>query len=323
VIQAMNDLGILTSRYDIVQDVANPAMLPNLVHGGLTEAWPHDLILDRDGDWVRGWEIETKDGLGRIACGALCDRQAIPYARKRMAEDLAEHPYRCRFMDTTTATPWRECYHPEHPMTRGESRAHKMELLRLISDEFHLVTGTETGHDAAVPYVHYFEGMLSLSHYRVDDAGRRMQHLWKDVPHRVALFQTGQAYRLPLFELVYHDCVVSHWYWGDYSNKLPALWGKRDLFNLLYGTAPMFMFDYETWRQYRERFAQSYRNTCTTAREVGYAAMTDHRFLTPDRNVQQTSFSNGLAITCNFADEAYTMGSTVVLPMGFHVARSR
>ena len=323
VIKAMNDLGIITSRYDIVQDVANPANLPFLSYGGLTEAWPQDLILDRNGDWVRGWEIETKDGLGLIPCGALCDRQAIRYARERMVKDLADHPYLCRFMDTTTATAWRECYHPDHPMTRSESRAAKMELLRLLSEDFHLVTGTETGHDAAVPYVHYFEGMLSLAHYRVDDAGRRMMHIWKDVPDRVANFQLGQRYRLPLFELVYHDCVISHWYWGDYNNKLPALWDKRDLFNLLYGTAPMFMFDYELWRQYRERFAQSYRNTCLIAREVGYAQMTDHRFLTSDRDVQRTAFSNGITVTCNFSDQAFPMADgTLILPLGYHVCRS-
>jgi hypothetical protein len=323
VIRAMNDLGILTSRYDIVQDVVNPANLPNLAYGGLAEAWPQDLILDRNGDWVRGWQIETKDGLGLIPCGALCDKQAIRYARERAIKDLADHPYLCRFMDTTTATPWRECYHPDHPMTRTESRQYKMELLRLLSDELHLVAGTETGHDAAVPYIHYFEGMLSLSHYRVDDAGRRMMQIWKDVPDRVALFQLGQRYRLPLFELVYHDCVVCHWYWGDYNNKLPALWDKRDLFNLLYGTAPMFMFDVEFWRQNRERFAQSYRNTCLVAREVGYAEMTDHRFLTPDRDVQQTTFSNGVTVACNFGAQTFTAADgTLLLPLGHQVKRA-
>jgi hypothetical protein len=195
-------------------------------------------------------------------------------------------------------------------------------LLRILSDELHLVAGTETGHDAAVPYIHYFEGMLSLSHYRVDDAGRRMLQIWKDVPERVALFQLGQKYRLPLFELVYHDCVVTHWYWGDYNNKLPALWDKRDLFNLLYGTAPMFMFDVDFWRQYRERFAQSYRNTCLVAREVGYAEMVDHRFLTPDRDVQQTTFSNGFTVACNFGAQTYAAADgTLILPMGYQVKR--
>ena len=88
-----------------------------------------------------------------------------------------------------------------------------------------LVTGCETGHDAAVPYVHYFEGMLSLGPYRVPDAGRDMIRIWDEVPERVRKFQLGHDYRLPLWELVYHDCVVAQWYWGDYNNKLPGALG--------------------------------------------------------------------------------------------------
>jgi hypothetical protein len=130
----------------------------------------------------------------------------------------------------------------------------------------------------------------------------------------------GHHYRLPLWELVYHDCAVSHWYWGDYNNKLPALWDKRDLFNLLYGTVPMFMFDRELWAQNRERFARSYRNVCPVARAVGYAEMTDHRFLTGDRGVQRTTFANGVTVTVNFGQEAYELSSgTTVAPMGFAV----
>jgi len=263
----MNALGVLTSRYDIYQDTMNPANFPKLrgVHGDwTTEAWPDDLMLGPDGDWRRGWRVKGKDGEW-YPCGVLCDRQAVKYARRRVPPELETHPYRCRFIDTTTASPWRECYHPDHPMTRSESRHWKMELLRYMSEECGLVTGSETGHEAAVPYVHYFEGMLSLGPYRVPDAGRAMIEPWDEVPERVAKFQTGHFYRLPLWELVYHDCVVAQWYWGDYNNKLPALWDRRDLFNALYGTPPMFMFNRRIWEANRDRFVRSYE-TATPVR---------------------------------------------------------
>lgn len=301
----MNRLpGVLTSRYDIVQDVMNPENFPRLrgrPHPDwTTEAWPDDLMIDSRGEWVRGWEVQDKEGK-RIPCGVLCDRQAVPYLDRRMAEELRTHAYRCRFIDTTTASPWRECYHPGHPQTRSESREYKMKLLELVGSKYKLVTGSETGHDAAVPYVHYFEGMLSLGPYRVPDAGRDMRRIWDEVPPRVAKFQLGHEYRLPLWELVYHDCVVAQWYWGDYNNKLPALWDKRDLFNALYGTPPMFMFDLALWRKDKDRFVKSYKATCDVARAVGYAEMTDHRFLAKDRSVQQTRFANGVTVTVDFA----------------------
>ncbi|MFZ2148239.1 MAG: glycoside hydrolase [Sedimentisphaerales bacterium] len=325
VIKSMNEMdGVLTSRYDIYQDLMDPQVVEQQlrrVHPDWTQnAWPKDIMLDKNGDWQKGWQVKGKDG-NMYPCGVLCDRQAPKYAQQRVLAELKTHPYKCRFIDTTTASPWRECYHPDHPMTRSDSRHWKMELLRVICEDMKLVTGSETGHDAAVPYVHYFEGMLSLGPYRVPDAGRNMREIWTEVPERVAKFQVGHKYRLPLWELVYHDCVVAQWYWGDYNNKLPALWDKRDLFNILYGTPPMFMFNRQVFNQNKERFAQSYKDVCPVARAVGYAEMTDHRFLTSDRNVQKTSFANGTTITVNFGDEPYRMpnGKTVV-PMSYHVS---
>ena len=325
VIKSMNEMdGILTSRYDIYQDLMDPEVVEqqrnNRVHPDWTQAgWPDDLMLDQKGDWRKGWRVKGNDG-NMYPCGVLCDRQAPNYARQRVPEDLKTHSYRCRFIDTTTASPWRECYHPDHPMTRSDSRHWKMELLRVICEEMKLVTGSETGHDAAVPYVHYFEGMLSLGQYRVPDAGRNMSKIWDEVPDRVAKFQVGHKYRLPLWELVYHDCVVAQWYWGDYNNKLPALWDKRDLFNILYGTPPMFMFNSQVWDQNKERFVQSYKDVCPAARAVGYAEMTDHRFLTPDRNIQQTRFANGTIITVNFGSESYRLtDGTNIKPLSYHL----
>ncbi len=324
VIKSMNEMGgVLASRYDIYQDLMDPQVVEQQlrrVHPDWTQAgWPKDIMLDGNGNFRKGWRVKGKDGQ-MYPCGVLCDSQAPKHARQRVPAELKRHPYRCRFIDTTTASSWRECYHPDHPMTRSDSRHWKMELLRFMSEDMKLVTGSETGHDAAVPYVHYFEGMLSLGPYRIPEAGRNMREIWDEVPERVAKFQVGHKYRLPLWELVYHDCVVAQWYWGDYNNKLPALWDKRDLFNVLYGTPPMFMFDKPVWAQYKERFVQSYKDVCPVVRAVGYAEMTDHRFLTTDRNVQQTSFANGTTITVNFGSKTYRLHNGKELkPMGYHL----
>lgn len=306
-IAAMNDMGgILTGRYDIYQDLMDPDLIAKGIirgtHSDWTQAgWPRDVIIDAKGRRIPGWAVKGTDGVMH-PCGVLCDSRAVEYASARVPADLKEHPYRARFIDTTTASPWRECYNPDHPMTRSQSREWKMRLLGYMSDDMKLVTGCETGHEASVPFLHYFEGMLSLGPYRVPDAGRQTSRIWDEVPERVAKFQLGHRYRLPLWELVYHDCTVAQWYWGDYNNKLPSLWWKRDLFNALYATPPMFMFNRKLWNENRERFSASYRATGPIARAAGYSEMTDHRFLTPDRDVQQTRFANGVTVTVNFSD---------------------
>jgi hypothetical protein len=317
-IRALRELpDVLVGRYDIYQDIMDPANHERIgyKHGDwVTEAFPHDINWAGPDatQWRRGWRVKAKDG-EMIPCAVICDSKALPYARKRIAKDLETKPYTARFIDTTVAAPWFECYHPDHPMTRTQSRQYKMELLKLIGD-FGLVCGSETGHEASVPFCDYFEGMLSLGPYRVPDSGRNLLPEWDEVPERLAKYQVGEAYRLPLWELVYHDCVVAHWYWGDYNNKLPKVWRKRDLFNALYGTPPMYLFDGARWEAKKAQFAASYQVAAPVARATGYHEMTDHQILSPDRTVQRTVFANGVTVTVNFGERPYRMPDGSEIP---------
>jgi len=317
-IRALRELpDVLVGRYDIYQDIMDPAHHEKVgyKHGDwVTEAFPHDINWagPSAAQWRRGWRVKAKDG-EMIPCAVICDSKALPYARARIAKDLQAKPFTARFIDTTVAAPWFECYHPDHPMTRTQSRQYKMELLKLIG-EFGLVCGSETGHEASVPFCDYFEGMLSLGPYRVPDSGRDMLRVWDEVPERLAKYQVGEAYRLPLWELVYHDCVVAQWYWGDYNNKLPKVWRKRDLFNALYGTPPMYLFDGAQWEAKKAQFAASYQVAAPVARATGYHEMTDHQILTPDRTVQRTVFANGVTVTVNFGERPHRMPDGSEIP---------
>jgi hypothetical protein len=83
----------------------------------------------------------------------------------------------------------------------------------------------------------------------------------------------------------------------------------------------MFMFDSRLWEQNKERFARSYKNICDVTRAVGYADMTDHRFLTSDRDVQQTAFANGVTVTVNFGEKPFRLSDgKEIEPMSYHVS---
>jgi hypothetical protein len=298
--------GVLASRYDIYQDVWPPDAPPSAKH----EGWPEDLVLLPDGSTMQGWVIRS--GETQYPGGVVCSSRGLEHAREQIPAELATHPYRCRFIDTTTASPWRECHSPDHPLSRTEDRHYKMELLRFCSEEMGLVTGAETGIDPSVPYVHYYEGMLSLGPYRLPDSGYTMIEYKRPTPEFLK-YQVGHYYRAPLWELVYHDCAVSQWYWGDSSGKAPEVWDRRDLLNLLYGTPPLFMLNPEVWETHKGRFAQSYKAVCPTVRQIGYDEMLSHEFLTADHTLQRTVWSSGASIAANFADSPQTLpdGRTV------------
>ncbi len=310
-IQAINKLGFLSSRYDIFQDVWAPGKPQWAPHQG----WPEALVWLPGGDWMRGWEQHSTNPDGTTTIdegGVICSSRQLDIARERVPAELKTHPYQCRFIDTTTASPWRECYNPAHPLTRSQDRHNKMALLQYFSRDLKQVVGTETGIDPSVPFVDYYEGMLSLGPYRLPDAGRDMLQYKSPTPEFLK-FQIGTGYRVPLWELVYHDCTVSQWYWGDYNNKAPEVWPQRDLWNILYGTPPMYMFDKVTWEKDKDRFNQSYKAICPLVRRLGYDEMLSHEFLTPDHNVQRTLWKSAdktkppTQVIVNFGDQPYTL----------------
>lgn len=314
-IEAINELGYLTSRYDIYQDVFPPDAPKGMTKAG----WPEDLVLLPNGDFMKGWANHRKNPDGTMTIfqgGVINSQRGLERAKEKIPEDLKTHAYKCRFIDTTTAAPFREDYSPVHPLTRSQDRLYKMKLLEYCSRDNKLVVGTETGIDPSVPYVHYYEGMLSLGPYRLPDAGRDMLQYKPPTPDFLK-FQVGHFYRIPLWELVYHECVVAQWYWGDYNNKAPEVWPRRDLFNTLYATPPMFMFNKETWQKEQQHFVASYKQICPLTRKLGYDEMVSHEFVTADHAVQRTRWKSGAEVVVNFGDTAYKLpdGRTVE-PMG-------
>ena len=321
-IDKINEMGVLSSVYDIYQDVMDPDKFSEIEDvpnpSWPTEAFPHDIGIKKDGGFIQACAVRAKEGTW-INCAALCDLVAPDYARTRISDSLTQRDYRARFIDATASQPFRECYSHDHPATRTDSKNARAELLSVVSHENNMVCGSESGIDSLVPVCDYFEGMMSLAHYMVDDAGDNMWTIVDNPPEKVARYQVGEAYRLPLWELVYHDAAVAMWYWGDYSNRFPNLWLKRDLFNVLYGTPPMYMFNQEFFNENQARFTESYNMIAPVIQATAGVAMTDHKFITKDRKVQQTTFANGVKVTVNFSDKEYSDNGKSIKALGYVV----
>lgn len=314
VIQPAKALGMLTGKYDIYQDVLDPTQYPDYTPQ-VQDAWPDDLLRDERGNAVNGWDIWNEDG-SVTWTSILCDLRAPFYARAAFAADPLGDALDARFLDTTAAASLHECRDTDHPMTRAQSLAARKELLALSSRAYGWVTGAERGIDAVLPVVAYFEGMTSLGPYQEDTAGHEPQKIFYEVPSQIPAMQLNPRYRLPLWELVYHDCVVSYPYWGDHNNKFPAVWERKDQFCALYGTPPMYFVDRAFWKANTERFRESFAVVGPPARATGMARMTNFEWLTDDRLVQRTTFANGVQVTANFGETAVRMEDGSLLDAG-------
>lgn len=310
--------GVITSEYDIYRDTMEPEYLPYV--DSVRPYWcpeaaaDNALVFYQNGQKQRGWRVDCKKeipGVGKaIGCAAICEACAPKYMRKRIGESLKEYPYTARMLDVTGGSLC-SCFNPAHPLTRRSSLGAKKKMFAVVEEEFNLAAGTEDGFEALVPDCCYLEGCFSApNHYRVD-GGRFMWKIYDEVPEKIAR-GLDETRRVPFWEMVFHGCINSYWYWCDYNNKFPSLWAKRDLFNAVCGTPPMYFFDEESFRTQQAELAKSIARATTVAQLTAFSPMTDYRFLTNDRRVHQSRFANGIVVTANFSDKPFVLNGKTI-----------
>jgi len=317
-VEKLNSLGYLPGHYDIYTDVWNKD--DNPPRWLRTDGYPAEVIVTADGSYQKGWvdKSEGKRNQGYV----ICTKFHRGTAKERIAKDLKENKYRMRFIDVICAAGPYECYSPAHPVTRREDASARADMLSLVSREFKLVTGSEEIREWAARYSDFSEGTMTERPH--SNAGYDWGSSVEQEPD-YARFNSSAVYRVPLFELVFHDCHVSTWYTGDGSTKVPDAWAAKDLLNTLYGTMPLWMPSKDQWAKYREKFIASYHNVNTVFEAVGGDEMVSHEFLTPDREVQRTTFSSGVTVTANFGEREYAgdLRRRLVLPRYGYLAQGQ
>ena len=126
------------------------------------------------------------------------------------------------FIDTVFAWPLVTCEDPAHPMTRYDDMLWKSRLCDVAKEHFGLF-GSEEGREWAVPHADYLEGLMG---HKGEDA--------------------RQGRVIPLFELVYGDCVNINTHQSD---RLGPGSARYMLDHVLYAEMPVYQFgNHLYWR---------------------------------------------------------------------------
>lgn len=319
VVRWLNDQGYLTGRYDSYTDI----------RPGSTGFQRDDVALTAvqqrpGGPPKRGWTLDTGEYY-HWRSSALWDAAASAYVE----QELAWRPYNARFVDVAAAAELLEDYHPQHTFDRRQDLSNRRALFERMNQRG-LVLGTEHGNDWVIDLVDYFEGSMSGPFWWSSwPAGHLKQPTREQLSENYLKYGIGYEHRIPLWELVYHDCAVTTWYWGDTAGMLykaaPELADRKDLFNILYGTPPLMWMDGTGYKLPEDlhRFLRTYHDTCHLHEHVAFEQMLEHEFLSDDKTVQRTRFGNGTPVVVNFADEprTYTHGKQTMqlAPLGYFV----
>jgi hypothetical protein len=326
--EELNSQGYLTSRYDSYSDIEEGT--PWFQRDHIQET---AYVLQPGGEPLKGWK--TLEGV------QFCSRSsafALRAAKAYSGELIEGQGLNADFIDVMAAMDLFEDYHPEHTFSREQDMKFKREVFQYYNDK-KLVLGTEHGNDWCADLVDYTEGALSGSFWWIpgkNKTGWNPGHLQRpvsrdDFSSLYLKYGVDSANRIPLWQLVYHDSLVSTWYWGDspgwFYEIAPEITDLKDVQTVLYGAMPLFWRDSHRgydWSKNKDRWLESYYLTVKFHEAVFGEKMVSHEFLTADRLVQKTVLGNGATVTANFQKVPYKIqlnGQEWVLPPnGFYAA---
>jgi len=218
---------------------------------------------------------------------------------------------RCVNIDMLCSPP-QECYSREHPCTRRQDIALRVTMLKHLREAGYTVVAEGIA-DWAVPYVDSCYSLLSIAPF-----GRKMPpyHLTKHVPEYIVRrhyrdINMNPAVRVPLYDLVYHDCIMLRMHDGEANNiyhrtpeETAFYWKQKDLLEMLHGTPPnLQLINNEYFDEQKERISETIKLVCPWHEKVALREMVNHRFLTEDRLVQETIFAGGYRVIVNFREK--------------------
>ncbi|SFI58806.1 Glycosyl hydrolases related to GH101 family, GHL1-GHL3 [Caulobacter sp. UNC279MFTsu5.1] len=309
-----NALGYLAGPYEAF-DNGQPeatADTPSAIwNDGL---YPSGCLRDAGGKVVVGFANRGCE----MSSEAIARHPGSPSPASRYAGHIADGASQV-FVDVDAFGVFYDDHSPDHPMSMARDRANRLARLAVAIDQFRLVLGSENVTAWSSGVAHYSHGTAqarALAVWPIQADQSRFGVYWpSDRPafffapfkptadEARALF--GAADRLPLFEAVFHDSVVSADRWEFGLMKVAGEERRRFARSLLYGTPTMWNLDRRELARVGP-WLKAAQDDFRQAHGVGAPALlTGFRWLTPDHLVQQVTYADGRVLIANFGDAAW------------------
>jgi len=186
--------------------------------------------------------LKKKDGtVDRSSFGShVCPKAALSIIPSHRADkEYSIYPHEGWFVDVYLSTVLYECYDKNHPLTRSQYKQAVLDIYKLFSDRYKVYTGGEWGADYGVSKIVFAHGMMTLHRtWFGSDAYKRgtIYYIgnWGDARPSIMInnstatdiylkYSINEFTRVPLYQLVYHDAIVTTWRWEDANHKMPEL----------------------------------------------------------------------------------------------------
>lgn len=221
----------------------------------------------------------------------LCATQAPFYVKRNFTEIMYNGiKLDCAYLDVFTCNEGDECSHPWHKMTRRECYEYRNACFEYLLSKG-ILPSSEEVNDWAIP-------SLVFCHY---------------APYDFMLDRPGSPKKgipVPLFNLVYHDCLIEPWMMDKVSEEEDYM-----LYAVLNGGAPYLVRD-GAYQNTDGSFAGGVEITiedqikrCKVVSDlhekVAKCEMVRHEMVDGNPEVQRTTFADGTVVTVDFQAQTY------------------
>jgi hypothetical protein len=315
-VAAAEQAGYLAGPYDTWANAQEPATADSP-----TSIWPN-------GIWTDGCVVQAdgqiKEGFGGRGCylssQAMAQREPMQHNLQQRVDAMTATRPNAYFLDVDSAGELFSDYSTVHPMTQTQDLHNRLARMKWLVDSHKLVLGGETAGSWANSVVSYSHGSstpnvngiwpferdrATFGRYAPDTAPG---FFFKPVtlPADLSRQMFDPRYRVPLFETVLHNSIVSADRWELSYYKFPDLQTTRFLLAMVNNTPLNLVLDAPTIHAKGAEIAalQQYFQPLHTA--AFNTVLTDFRWLTPDHLVQRSQFGHGvLSVTANFSDRMF------------------
>ena len=325
------ELGYLVGPYDSYHSIHHPDEKDTweTAQFGLS-LYESGAIVNADGRKNRGFK---KKGYH------LSPIVAQPYVEDRVDGIVAQMPadFNSWFIDCDAYGELFDDYSTSHLATQVDDMNARLARIAWIRDTYNMVVGSEGGAAYAAATLHFAHGMtVPVIGWGDPDMKEKTSPYYiggywppegpaihiKQVPLKpnYLYLYFDPRFRLPLYQIVFHDSVVTTNHWGSGSLKFENAIGTLALLELLYNVPPLYHLNMSEFSKHKAWIKRHYAFFSPLHRQVGGQAMTDFEWLSDDKQIQRTEFGDVVEIFANFGAGAFEFEG-VVIPARSVVAR--
>ncbi|WP_235883279.1 glycoside hydrolase [Saccharopolyspora elongata] len=315
-VDAAKQAGYLVGPYDSWANAQDPNTADNPSSRWPAPVWQDACVRDAQGKIVTGFG-------GR---GCYLSSEAFQRTEPRehyMADrtrQMTANGATSYFLDVDAAGELHTDHSPQHPMDKATDRTNRLDRMEWLSGDQKLVLGSEKAgawanrvlsynHGSQTPVA---DGLWALQKDRQTWGGYAPQgapeFFFKPVhlPANLAKAMFDPQFRVPLYQTVLHDSVISTDRWELSWSKLPDQARDRAMLAMLYNTPLNLVLNKAELDSHGKQIADLQQYFEPLHKAAATQPMTDFRWLTPDHRVQRTNIGNGaLTVTANFSTQPH------------------